>query len=781
MKRWRSRGRSPTRSDAAHEKGIVHRDLKPANIALSSRDEIKVLDFGLARVFEGADGSDTSNSPTLTFHATQAGVILGTAAYMSPEQAKGRVADKRADIWAFGCVLYEMLSGRRAFEGEDVSDTLAVVLRGEPDWNALPSATPRVIRSLIEQCLVKDRKNRIADIAVAQYLLRQPNAGSTQVDQPANLRRSAPLLAASAIAIIGIAAYAGWILRAPVVEPRRTTRFSISIPGDQVVSEVVRRRHLIALSRDGAKLAYIANDQIYYRSMDGLDAVPIRGSREQPLDLTFSPDGQWIAYQSGTHLKKIPVNGGPPVTLADIPPSSGITWSGDRILVAAGTRGIFEVPATGGTPKTIVAAYEGGRLLQGPQLLPDGNHVLYTVLTPISLLELASTAEIVVQQIDTGARTTLMHGGMDGRYVPSGHLIFGRDGVLFANAVDLDRLQLKGGATGMVDGVNLALSLPGGAMQAAVADDGTLAYLPATLTAATTLAWRSQQGAEMPLAAPPHPYDQPRISPDGKRVAVHSADGDNDIWIWETTSETLTRLTFDRGTDSFHVWMPDGKRIAYVSSAAGSGPNIYMRAADGTGQPEALLTKPPDSSGALVINGVTPDGKFLIYSVGVPSNIMKLSPDGHGEPQPVLANPQYAERSAQVSPDGRWLAYQSDESGVFQAYVRPFPNVDGGRWQVSIDGGSLPIWHPNGRELFFIDNINRVMAVPIFLGSSFAFGKPASAFDFSDRPASVYRNYDIGPDGRFIVAKESQRGRGSNQFIVVLNWFEELKERVRGK
>jgi eukaryotic-like serine/threonine-protein kinase len=763
--------------EAAHAKDIIHRDLKPANIALTGDDEVKVLDFGLARSIDPSSSSDAAHSPTLTFAATQAGVILGTAAYMSPEQAKGRPTDKRTDVWGFGCVLYEMLARKRAFDGDDVSEAVAAVLRGEPDWDALPPALPSQIRTLLQRCLAKDRQQRIGDMAVVRYVLGDTAVGATPIRARSNAWTRAAQVG-GALALAGLATAGGWMLRTPAESLRRLARFSVALPSDQIISEVVRRRHLVALSPDGSQLAYIANDQIYLRPMDGLDAAPIRGSREQPLDLTFSPDGQWIAYQSGSRLKKIPVNGGAPVTLAEVPPTSGISWSGDRILFGAGARGILEVPATGGTATTLIPPASDGRLLYGPQLLSDGNRVLFTVLDPSSVTELSSTAEIVVQALDSGARTTLLRGGLDGRYVASGHLIFARDGVLFANAADIDRLALKGGATGIIDGVAVAMSLPGGAMQAAVAGDGTLVYLPATRGAVTTLAWRSRQGNEIILPAPPHAYDQPRVSPDGRRVAVHVSDGDNDLWIWESTTETLTRLTFERGLDSFPAWTTDGKRIVYVS-AAGGGTNLFIRAADGTGQPEPLLAKPPESSGALVANGMTPDGRFLIYSVGVPSNIMKLPLDGSREPQPVLNNPQYAERSGQVSPDARWIAYQSDESSTFQVYVRPFPNVDGGRWQVSAEGGSVPIWHPSGRELFYIDPANRIMSVPIAAAATFSFGKPVLALDFSDRPASVYRNYDIAPDGsRFILAKESQRGRGASQFIVVLNWLEELKQRV---
>ena len=548
---------------AAHDKGIIHRDLKPANIALSSQDQVKILDFGLARAIDTADRSDTSNSPTLTFRATQAGLILGTAAYMSPEQAKGRVADKRADIFAFGCVLFEMLAGKRAFEGEDVSDTLAAILRADPDWTALPQTTPASIRALIQQCLAKDRKERIGDIAVASYVLRSPLTPPTGAPLPtAGASRSRWLSAAVVAATALLAGATGWFLHRPTAAtPARLVRFTVPLGGDQVITEVVRRRHLIALSPDGTRLAYIANDQIYLRSLDGLETAPIRGSREQPIELQFSPDGQWLAYVAGTHLKKIPVSGGASITLADVPSPFGMSWTGNRILFGAGTRGILEIPADGGTPNVLIAGGSDA-ILYGPQLLPDGKHVLFTMLSGGSI-DLSATGDIAVQTIGANDRKILVRGGTDGRYAPTGHLLFARDGVLFAQAIDPDRLELKGGTVGMIDGVNMSFGLSGAA-HVAISTAGTMAYLPATPGTITALAWRNRQGVETPIATPPHAFDMPRVSPDGKRIALHAIDQDNDIWIWDVVAETLTRLTFDRGVDSFPAWSPDGKSIVFA-------------------------------------------------------------------------------------------------------------------------------------------------------------------------------------------------------------------------
>jgi len=767
--------------EVAHEKGIIHRDLKPANIALTAADEVKVLDFGLAKALDGGGigEANVTHSPTLTLHATHAGVILGTAAYMSPEQAKGRIADKRSDVWSFGCVLFEMLAGTRAFEGEDVSDTLATILKGEPEWSRIPHDVPASIRSLLSRCLEKDRKQRIADISVARYVLSAPLETAAPTRAPAGTAkpRSSWIGFTAAIAAVLIAAAGGWILKpSPAVSVRPITRFPIILAQDQSFTSF--GRHILALSPDGTRLVYVANSQLYLRAMDQVDASPIRGTSESPAEPFFSPDGQWIAYYADGHLKKVAISGGAPTTLCDAQVPWGASWDGDRIVFGEGPRGIFEVAATGGTPKLLVAAdAKQSEFLHGPQILPGGQAVLFTSGSPGVVASRWSNATIVVQSLKTGERKTLVSGGTDGRYLPTGHLVFARDGVLFANAFDAARLELRGGPAAVVEGVAVASGGATGAVQVAFSNTGTLAYPPVMAGQATKLVWRNRQGLDTPIAAPQHSYETPRVSPDGTRIAMHALDQDSDIWVLDTKSEALTRLTFDKAADMSPVWTKDGRRVAYVSAKDGA-PNLFWKPADGTGQSEPLLAQPPSSSGALIANGATPDGKALIFSVGVPSNIMTLPFEGDRQPRALIAQPSFAERSGDVSPDGRWIAYQSDESGTFQIYVRPFPAVDQGRWQVSGEGGRLPIWGPNGRELFYTDDRNRLVSVNVSAATPFAFGKASVVFDLADTLLAVYRNYDIAPDGSRFALIKPERQRGSTQFLIVENWFEELKQRV---
>jgi serine/threonine-protein kinase len=758
--------------EAAHAKGIIHRDVKPANIALTPDGVVKVLDFGLAKASD-ATAADASESPTLTLTAVQDGVRLGTAPYMSPEQTRGQAVDKRTDIWAFGCVLFEMLTGRVAFGGNTTSDFIAAILERDPDWSALPTPTPAAVRRLLRRCLEKDLKGRLPDIAVARLEIDEPSA-PLPAPAPTHAFRRAKIgvsFLAMCIASVVLGVWLGSRMRSGRdAAPLERVTFELPLPPGDSWSGA----HPMAISDDGQRIVYAARhqgrQQLYLRTLDRADSVPLSGTENAGFAF-FSPDGLSVGFFADGMLKKMSLSGATPNALCPAPDPRGGAWGPDGYIVFAPQAGpLFRVSVNGGQPEPLTTLDpDGGEIShRWPQVLPRASGVLFTTLGPKNQLGLA------VQAASARQHETIVRDATYGQYV-AGHVVYvNHNGEAFATPFDLFKLAPTGRSLPLPE--RPAVGNPEGNAGLALAGNGTLTYLPkGGDTRLLTIV--DPEGRATTVQAPPRAYNHPSVSPDGGRVAVDITAGTgHDVWTFDVANAVLTRATFDGSSES-PIWTPDGKSLTFTSSRSGTAA-VYVQPADGSGPPVQML----EMRGLLSVNSWSPDGQSLVIMQSHLNLDRLVVADRQRRLGPPLIRSDSSNWNGQVSPDGRWLAFVSDQSGQSEVYVTTFGS-SGPVTQVSRDGGQAVLWSPSGRMLFY-RRANAIIAVTVISGRSLLTESPKIVMtgDFLSGGEKVTRpDYGVFPDGSLLLLKRDVDSAGARSLSVVLNWSDELRELAKSK